>query len=218
MLERRLDERDVEDLQAVVGEIDRIASIIRRVLDFSRDQSVPVCATDARAALTRAIELLEWRLAGKQVQVHVDVPADLPPLAAAADQLEQVLLNLLGNACDASRPNDVIQVVARREKRGDRLRIEVADHGSGIPPHHLNAVFDPYFTTKKRGDGTGLGLAIVEQIVRAHRGEVSLRSSVGIGTVATIVWPTAGPLDETTSGTTSDPTWPASKDGSEQVA
>jgi signal transduction histidine kinase len=53
----------------------------------------------------------------------------------------------------------------------------------------LNAVFDPYFTTKRRGEGTGLGLAIVWQIVRSHRGEISLRSTVGVGTIATVLWP-----------------------------
>ena len=200
MLERRHEARDTEDLQAVVGEIDRISSTIRQVLDFSRERAVTVRKTDARAAIARALELLQWRLAGKHVHVDIDAPPDLPPLAAAADQLEQVLLNLLLNACDASPPDGAIRVAIRHDGRDGaravRLRIEVADRGSGIPPHHLNAVFDPYFTTKKRGEGTGLGLAIVSQIVRAHRGEISLRSVVGVGTVATVVWPTVADDEE----------------------
>jgi signal transduction histidine kinase len=200
MLERPHEARDTEDLQAVVGEIDRISSTIRQVLDFSSEQAVTVRKTDARTALARALELLQWRLAGKHVRVDVDASPDLPPLAAAADQLEQVLLNLLLNACDASPPDGAIRVAiccdGRNPARAERLRVEVADRGSGIPSHHLNAVFDPYFTTKKRGEGTGLGLAIVWQIVRAHRGEISLRSAVGVGTVATVIWPTVAHDEE----------------------
>ena len=192
MLERRLGRRDVDDLRAVVAEIDRISSTIRQVLEFSREQPVTVGRTDARAAIARSLELLEWRLVGKHVTVDVEAPAELPALAAAADQLEQVLVNVLLNACDASRTGGVIDVkVARAERQDDRLRIEVTDRGGGIPPHQLNAVFDPYFTTKKRGEGTGLGLAIAWQIVRSHRGEISLRSAVGVGTVATVTWPIA---------------------------
>jgi signal transduction histidine kinase len=193
MLERARDARDAEDLRAVIAQIDRVSSTIRQVLDFSRDRSVEVGEADARAAVGRATELLEWRLAGKRITVDVDAPADLPPLAAAGDQLEQVVLNLLMNACDASPPGSAVRVsVARDAARADRLRIEIADHGVGIPPEHLNAVFDPYFTTKTRGEGTGLGLAMVAQIVRSHRGEIALRSTVGVGTVAVLSWPVAG--------------------------
>jgi signal transduction histidine kinase len=190
LLERVSEVRQVEDLNSIVFEIDRISSTIRQVLDFSREQTATVGETEPRAAVARVLELLEWRLVRKRILVDVDVPDDLPALAAAADQFEQVLVNLLLNACDASRAGEGIRVtVARDQSRADRLRIEVADRGSGIPPHQLNAVFDPYFTTKKRGEGTGLGLAIVWQIVRAHRGEISLRSQMGVGTVATVSWP-----------------------------
>jgi signal transduction histidine kinase len=192
MLERGCQQRQVEDLRAIVSEIDRISSTIRQVLDFSRDQPAKLGETDPHTAIERALDLLAWRLKRKRLLVDVDVAADVPMLAAAADQFEQVLVNLLLNACDASRSGTAIRVaVMRDEGRPDQLRIEVADRGTGIPQHQLNAVFDPYFTTKKRGEGTGLGLAIVGRIVRSHRGEISLRSTVGIGTVATVTWPVA---------------------------
>jgi signal transduction histidine kinase len=192
MLERKLGERDTEDLRAVVGEIDRISSTIRQVLDFSREHPVEVAETDARAAIARAVELLGWRLDGRGIAVVVDAPSDLPPLAVESDQLQQVMVNLLMNACDASPVGSPIRVAVSRDgKRRDRLRIRIVDRGSGIPPEHLNAVFDPYFTTKERGEGTGLGLAVVGQIVRSHRGEITLKSAVGLGTVATLFWPIA---------------------------
>jgi signal transduction histidine kinase len=192
MLERLTSPREHEDLREIVGEIDHISSTIRQVLEFSREQPATLGRTGAAAAVARALDLLEWRLLGKHILVDVEVAPDLPALAAAPDQLEQVLVNLLLNACDATRTGGAIRVAARRDPADpERLRIEVADRGGGIPPQHLNAVFDPYFTTKKRGEGTGLGLAIVWQIVRNHRGEISLRSTVGVGTVATVTWPIA---------------------------
>jgi signal transduction histidine kinase len=195
MLERHADGRDVDDLQAVVGEIDRISSTIGRMLEFSRDQAVAVSTTPAHEAIERAVDLVRWRTGAKGITVAVDAPRTLPPLAVAADQLEQVILNLLMNASDASAPGSSVSVSAARDPaRGDRVRIEVTDRGAGIPPQHLNSVFDPYFTTKKRGEGTGLGLAIVSQIVRSHRGEIALRSTVGVGTAVSVLWPTAAAL------------------------
>jgi signal transduction histidine kinase len=192
MLERVRERRDAEDLRAVVGEIDHISSTIRQVLAFSRDQPVDVAVVDARAAVERALELLEWHLGARQVEVDVVGPPDLPPLAAASDQFEQVVVNLLMNACDASPPGSRVEVRLRQDPlRDDRLRVAIRDRGVGIPPEHLNAVFDPYFTTKKRGEGTGLGLAMVWQIVRSHRGEISLKSKPGAGTTATVSWPIA---------------------------
>jgi signal transduction histidine kinase len=192
MLERRSSARDAEDLSAVVDGIDRISSKIRQVLEFSRDQPVTVGRTEVRPAIGRALGLLEWRLARKNVAVQVDAAPELPPLAATADQLEQVLVNLVMNACDASSAGSDVRIsVGPDAARSDRLRLEIADRGSGIPSHHLNAVFDPYFTTKRRDEGTGLGLAIVSQIVRNHHGEITLRSAVGQGTVATVLWPIA---------------------------
>jgi signal transduction histidine kinase len=192
MLERRGEARDGEDLRAIIGEIDRIASTIRQVLDFSREQPIEIGKTDARAAIDRAVEMLGWRLDGRRTPVVVEAPPNLPPIAVAADQLEQVVINLLMNASDASAPNSPIRVaLARDEVRADRLSIKIVDRGAGIPPHQLNAVFDPYFTTKKRDEGTGLGLAIVWRIVSNHGGEISLRSAVGLGTVATLSWPIA---------------------------
>jgi signal transduction histidine kinase len=192
MLERHGDRRDLDDLQAVVGEIDRVSSTIQHVLEFSRDQPVELSAAQAHEAIERAVDLVRWRMSGKRMSVAVDAPRSLPPLAVAADHLEQVVINLLMNACDASPPDSIVHVSAARDaSRTDFVRIEVTDHGAGIPPQHLNAVFDPYFTTKKRGEGTGLGLAIVSRIVRSHRGEIALRSTVGVGTVVTILWPMA---------------------------
>jgi len=190
MLEREPESRDADDLNAIVTEIDRISSKIERVLDVSRDERPKLGRTEVLPALKRILEQLEWRLSSKGIKVTIPDRTDLPPLAARPDQFEQVMVNLIRNACDASAREAVVRVEVQPESgRPGYLRIDVADQGEGIRPHHLNAVFDPYFTTKRRGEGTGLGLAIVWQIVRSHRGEISLRSTVGVGTIATVLWP-----------------------------
>jgi signal transduction histidine kinase len=192
MLEQATDPRAADDLRAIVAQIDRISSTIRQVLEFSRQLPIEPGPADARGAVTQALELLDWRVSGKRLSVSVEAEESLPPVAAAADQLEQVVVNLLMNACDASANGGRIDVTLGRDAvREDCVRLAIADHGVGIPPENLNAVFDPYFTTKKHGEGTGLGLAIAAQIVRSHRGEISLKSTVGAGTVATVLWPVA---------------------------
>jgi signal transduction histidine kinase len=180
LLERAPEGSMAEDLRAIVAQI-----------EFSAEQPAEVGPVDAAEAAARALELLEWRITAKRIAARLSSDDDLPSVAAAPDQFEQVVMNLLMNACDASDEGGAIEIKLSRAPGTGRLRLEVTDHGVGIPPENLNAVFDPYFTTKKRGEGTGLGLAIVSQIVRSHDGRISLRSVVGAGTTATVLWPLA---------------------------
>jgi signal transduction histidine kinase len=192
LLERVRDDKIAEDLAAIVAQIDRISSTIRQVLEFSRDHPVEPGPADARRGVEQALALLEWRVSGKQAKIALDADEALPPIAADLQQFEQVILNLLMNALDASATGGAIEIAMHRDPERPRaLRLTVTDHGVGIPRQHLNAVFDPYFTTKKNGEGTGLGLAIVSQMVRSHRGEITLASAEGLGTTVTVRWPFA---------------------------
>ena len=110
-------------------------------------------------------------------------------IAADPDQLQQVLVNLLLNACDASERGSTVTVAAAAQ--AGVVRFEVIDRGCGILAEHMNAVFDPFFTTKKRGEGTGLGLTIAAGIVRNHGGQIDLASAPGKGTTITVGWPVA---------------------------
>jgi two-component system sensor histidine kinase HydH len=181
-----------EDLRVIIKHIDQIASTIRQILDFSRGQPIERQVVALDAVVERARALLQWKLEAKGVQMDARIDENLPLLAADPDQLQQVLVNLLLNACDASVDGQRVSVSAR--PMHDRLvSIEVADHGCGIAPELMNAVFDPFFTTKKRGEGTGLGLSIAFNIVRNHGGRIDLASAPGKGTTVTLSWPTASP-------------------------
>jgi two-component system sensor histidine kinase HydH len=177
-----------DDLRVIIKHIDQISSTIRQLLDFSRRQPIERRAVAVETAVDRARDLLQWKLQARQLRLEVDLEGELPPLAADPDQLAQMLVNLLLNACDASPPGAAVGLTAR-PVRGGGVRLEVIDHGHGIAPEHMNAVFDPFFTTKKRGEGTGLGLSIVASIVRNHAGEINLTSTPGRGTTVTVTWP-----------------------------
>ena len=184
-------------LESIMAQIDRISNTIRRVLEFSRTQPTLVTPTLLPQAIARATELLEWRFRTKRISVLTRSETALPALAADSSQLEQVLVNLLMNACDASLEDGVIEIIAAstgsaaHEGAPPHTRIDIVDHGSGIRPEHINAIFDPYFTTKKAGEGTGLGLTIVSQIVHNHGGELSINATPGGGTTVSVLWPTA---------------------------
>jgi two-component system sensor histidine kinase HydH len=179
------------DLESVIRQIDQIGSTIRQVLDFARTQPVELRAVNPQEALESALTILEWRLRQKELFVRVDCPPNVPPIAADPDQLQQVLVNLIINACDACARKGAIRLGAHAADGKETVHIEISDDGCGIAQEDLNAVFDPFFTTKKRGEGTGLGLPVASSIVRNHHGEISLVSRQGEGTTVTIHWPVA---------------------------
>ncbi|MFW5965961.1 MAG: two-component system sensor histidine kinase NtrB [Persicimonas sp.] len=195
-LQYKLDEDDPsrESLEIIIDQIDRVSRVIRGLLDFSREESPAISSVDVSAAVERVLELMHYELERHEIEVEVDVPASLPKLAADADELEQVLVNLVVNACDASKEGDRLRIAARPDEAADgeaeALVITIEDTGKGIPEERIHQVFDPFFTTKKRGKGTGLGLPIVAKIVRNHGGTIDIDSQPGEGTCVTIRWPT----------------------------
>jgi signal transduction histidine kinase len=177
-------------LDAIVQQIDRISSTIRQVLDFSRAQPVELQRLDVTQAVRSTLDLLEHRFRQQRLRVELEVDPRMSTIAADPNQFQQVMINILMNACDACGQGGAIRITARPSDDGERVRVDVHDTGEGIPPENLLAVFDPFFTTKKRGEGTGLGLPVAASIVRNHGGEISLASAPGDGATVTILWPT----------------------------
>ncbi|HVZ73346.1 MAG TPA: ATP-binding protein [Polyangia bacterium] len=192
--ERTLDHEPAyaDDMRIIIKHIDSISTKIRQLLDFSRRQVVAPSRVSLAVAVERARELVQWKLAAKRLAIVVRLPEVLPALAADSEQLQQVLVNLLLNACDASTSGQSVLVTAEALADG-AVAFSVVDQGHGIPPENLHTIFDPFFTTKKRGEGTGLGLTIVEGVVRNHGGEIQVTSQPGAGTTVTVRWPTEIP-------------------------
>jgi len=181
-----------EDLRVIIKHVDHISSTIRQLLDFSRRSPFSRRPVSLALVLEQTRELLQLKIEARRLHLSIDLEAHLPMLTADQEQLQQVLVNLLLNACDASEPGGQINISARSAPKGMVL-IQVLDHGRGIPAEHLEVVFDPFFTTKPRGEGTGLGLSIAAGIVRNHAGQIDLLSTPGQGTTVTVLWP-ATPL------------------------
>lgn len=183
---------DREDLEAIVGQIDRISRIITSLLDLVRPQA-PKLEPVAPAQVIRDLSPL-LGLAARQRGVRFAVEAEtghadrLPVVCADAGQLQQVLINLVVNALEATSDGGEVVVSARAAARDARngVAIAVSDTGSGIAPELQARIFETFFTTKPRGQGTGLGLAISRDIARAHGGDLRVDSTPGQGSTFTL--------------------------------
>jgi signal transduction histidine kinase len=207
-LERAIprDHPERRHLDVIAQQTDRIAGIIRSLLDYTRPRRSELRPEAVAPILARVVTVLESRYRSKRVRIVLELPEDLPRVMADADQLQQVFINLLGNALDASPPEGTVNVttgvepaltdagraeIVRGKADPPLLDIHIVDRGPGLTADELTHVFEPFFSTKKRGQGTGLGLPIVEEIIRAHRGEVAMLSVPGHGTEAIVRLPLA---------------------------
>ena len=182
-----LDAAARKDLETIVGQIERISGIIRSLLDTVRPRDPEIRVTSLRTVLDRALPLLRHPARRRQVTLQTHVPDDLPLMSADAGQLQQVLINLILNAIDATPVGGEVEVAAHHAIVRDRsgVAVSVHDTGPGISAELLPRVFEPFFTTKPAGRGSGLGLAICRDIVKAHGGELRVESGAGRGTTFT---------------------------------
>jgi signal transduction histidine kinase len=164
----------------ISSEVDRTNSLVTRFLDFARPLEPRRQTVDVREVIDRAAHR-----AG--VPVIRDYSPSLPPLAIDPELMEQVFLNLITNAAQASAPESPITVCAI-EADGD-VEISVIDRGCGIPPDKIESIFNPFVTTKR--DGVGLGLAIVSKIVDGHNGRMTVESEPGKGSTFRVFLPVA---------------------------
>lgn len=168
----RLEADDREALACIASEAQRAAYIARNLLDFSRQQRRPYEPTDLGAVVARTVALRRYELTAGGVQLASDCPDGVPPVKGDAQQLQQVVLNLLINAEHAVRGRDDRRIAIRLAPAPGVVRLVVEDSGPGVPAHRRSTVFDPFFTTKPAGEGTGLGLSVSRGIVDAHGGRI----------------------------------------------
>jgi two-component system NtrC family sensor kinase len=126
-------------------------------------------------------------LAQRQLAFELTTAPDLPAVLGHASQLQQVVLNLLTNAMDATPLGGRLRVVT--QARPGHVELEVTDTGRGIPVEQQKRIFEPFFSTKAAGHGTGLGLSISAQIVREHQGRIEVTSAEGRGTTVRLLLP-----------------------------
>ena len=183
-----------KNIASILAQVDKVSTTIRQLLDFARVRPIETELISPAQAVHGAAALLEAHFRQAQVRLDLEVGPSVASVAADAGQLEQVLVNLMMNACDACPPHG--QVWARAGVVGEQVAIEIVDDGAGIPQENLPKVVDPFFTTKKRGQGTGLGLSIAADIVKNHGGSLEIESAVGGGTTVRVLLPKAGTSSE----------------------
>lgn len=186
-----LDERAVKITTAA----DRCARIIRNFLALARQRPAQRERADINVIVREAVELLVFPLRVDSIEVALDLGAGIPPFSADANQLHQVLVNLVTNAHHALRqqpPPRRITITTRADaQRG--VVLTVADNGPGIPPESRTRIFEPFFTTKEVGKGTGLGLSLCQGIVEAHGGVLTLNDAAAGGAEFRVELPVAPP-------------------------
>ena len=156
----------------------RVRDIVRNLRDFARLDEAEFKEADLNAAVETTIEIVGFQ--ARERGVRVDTAFEpLPPVLCHPGKVNQVFLNLLVNAIQASEPGGAVVIRTRAEAAG--VVVEVRDDGCGIRPEHRSKLFEPFFTTKPVGQGTGLGLSVSFGIVRDHGGAIEVESEVGRG-------------------------------------
>ncbi len=167
---------DQRRLEISVGEVNRLEGILAELLDFAKPLSFKLQPAPVNRILSECIDLLEIKFVEKKLALDLVLDNSIPEIPADYGKMEQVFINLLLNAIDASKMGNRIQITSQHKPNGRHPRVEITidDNGSSVPEEHMDEIFKPFFTTKAKG--TGLGLPTVKRIVEAHGGLVKVEN------------------------------------------
>lgn len=181
-------EEDKISLVWIEQETQRIARIIRELLDFSRESGGREPSADVNECLEDVLRLTRYgRTSNTDLTITMNCAENLPRAGISPDELKQVLINLVQNAVHAVAKRGTVNVTTSYKE--NHIFISVEDNGVGIAPDVLGQIFDPFFTTKTNGEGTGLGLSIVYGIMGKNKGHIDVKSQLGSGTTVNLTLP-----------------------------
>ncbi|UCD58832.1 MAG: PAS domain S-box protein, partial [Candidatus Hydrogenedentota bacterium] len=175
---KELPQKERDNAQKIFESSERCKRIIQNLLSFARKQELRRAEVNINDVLEKTIELREYDLRSRNIEVHRNYQANLKTTVGDSQQLQSVFLNLINNACDAmcaESRKGILKINTRTQ--GENIIVEFLDDGPGIPPESRDKVFDPFFTTKDVRKGTGLGLSISYGIVEEHGGKLFLDKS-----------------------------------------
>jgi len=187
-------------LKRIEKEVTRTDTIVRELLDFSRPSPSEPVRVDVNDLIRESTGFLAHQKLMESIEIETALDQGVGVAWADADQLKQVLVNLMLNAGDAMEGGGALTITSRRislrrkevdsdEPPREHVQISVTDTGKGIAPSELNKIFDPFYTTKPPGKGTGLGLAISLRIIESFNGSIHVESIEGEGSTFTIELP-----------------------------
>ena len=174
-----------EDLQTVVDETLRCRKIVKGLLDFARQTKPQKHNLDLNKVTEDVLALVRNQASFQNISIQNEMDPHLPSVLADADQMRQVVLNIILNAADAMPQGGVLRIRSSFDARSNHVTLRISDTGPGIPVEIQDKLFEPFFTTKKTG--TGLGLSIAYGIIERHKGALKVESSPGRGTTIAVI-------------------------------
>jgi signal transduction histidine kinase len=192
----------MEQADAILESVNRCAAITKELLGFARDMNIHLKSVRIDDLIDRVLSFHRKEAEYRGITIRVDASEDVPEIVSDPGRLQQIFLNLIGNAFQAMEAGDTLRIAASRPEPNE-VSVEVSDTGCGIAEDVLQRVFEPFFTTKGDRQGTGLGLSITYSLVKRLGGGIDVKSEVGVGTTFTVtlpVRPTEESSDEGTVG------------------
>jgi signal transduction histidine kinase len=165
-------------------------NIVSDLLKFSRQSQPDMQSNDLRETVQTAVRLTAYMT--RRFVLKIEVPESPVMVTYDAQQIEQVLVNMIHNAVQAMPEKGRLRIALDSDAEFARITIE--DTGRGIPPENIKRIFDPFFTTKPEGEGTGLGLSVSYGIIANHRGKIDVQSVLGTGSTFCVVLPVHQPI------------------------
>lgn len=187
-MEEKVKSKLEKSLQSCIREVERLDSIIVHFLKAIRPTIPDFKKLNLLSIIEEILHLKEKELSGKKINIQLETENKDPILDGDIEQIKQVFFNVIGNAIDAISDKSEIRIIISWEN--DFITVQIIDHGVGIKKENISKVFEPYFTTKKKGNG--IGMMIVHRIMRNHGGEVGIDSKYGSGTIVTLKFPRKG--------------------------
>jgi signal transduction histidine kinase len=179
----------LEDLDLIAEETNRCKNIVSNLLNFARQGKLKLSEFDLLDLINGIIKTVRIKPEFRGISITTECSADNTLIKGDSDQIKQVFLNIINNACEAMDDSEIKKMDIKISKNEAYFTVEVSDSGCGIPKDNMGKLFTPFFTTKKMGKGTGLGLAIVYGIIKMHKGDIRAVSEHDKGTVFIIKLP-----------------------------
>jgi two-component system NtrC family sensor kinase len=180
-------------LSQIVSETGRVGRIVSDLLAFSRRSKPQRAPADLNRIVRTTLSLVQHKMKLSNVRVESRLAEDLPQAQCDPSQIQQVVLNLVLNAAEATQCRNERWVQIATEAGPGEVRLIVSDNGEGIPQENLTKIFDPFFTTKSEGKGVGLGLAVSYGIIQAHGGDIEVKNQTGVGAMFVVSLPLEHP-------------------------
>ncbi len=181
-------DQSLEKLDIVIHETQRLEQMVKEILDFTRPLDLHRETGSLNEAISRSMSIVEEAAEGKKITLEKNFSDNVPEIAFDKGRMEQVLINLLMNAIQASPGGRTVHVATHR--KGKNIQISIKDCGTGIPEERREKIFTPFFTTKR--NGTGLGLPIARKIIDAHGGLIEIENDASEGCYFKVMIPFKG--------------------------